>query len=200
MTLLSLLLSLSLPPPSLSLLSLSPSLSPSLPPSLYFSSSSFISKVLAMMLNQKAAVVSVCQGNCALLTLYACTCVSTKAHFTITKSMPSCNYLCLSVHFLSPPSLPPLSPLSLPPLSLHSQIFDFMQTKDGFLTHFLNHLGTSAMMDLLLQMVATPDNDQSRLDLAVVCVCVHVCVCACGTCVWGRRGVGCVVRWVCGHS
>ena len=39
------------------------------------------------------------------------------------------------------------------------------------------HLGTSAIMDLLLQMVAAPENDQCRTDIALVCVCVCSCVC-----------------------
>ena len=41
------------------------------------------------------------------------------------------------------------------------------------MSSFLNHLGTSAIMDLLLQMVAAPDSDQCRVDLAWVCY-VHV--------------------------
>ena len=38
------------------------------------------------------------------------------------------------------------------------------------MSSFLNHLGTSAIMDLLLQMVAAPDSDQCRVDLAWVCI------------------------------
>ncbi len=48
------------------------------------------------------------------------------------------------------------------------QIYEYLRTKEDFLTRFLTHLGTSAMMDLLLQMVAAPDNDQCRVDIAVV--------------------------------
>jgi hypothetical protein len=45
-------------------------------------------------------------------------------------------------------------------------IFNFVRDKEGFMSSFLNHLGTSAIMDLLLQMVAAPDSDQCRVDLA----------------------------------
>ncbi len=52
---------------------------------------------------------------------------------------------------------------------IHTQIFEYICAKEDFISLFLAHLGTSAMMDLLLQMVAAPDNDQCRMDLAVVC-------------------------------
>jgi hypothetical protein len=47
-----------------------------------------------------------------------------------------------------------------------SVIFDYVRDKEGFVNLFLNHLGTSAIMDLLLQMVAAPSNDQTRIELA----------------------------------
>jgi hypothetical protein len=47
-----------------------------------------------------------------------------------------------------------------------SVIFDYVRDKDGFVNLLLNHLGTSAIMDLLLQMVAAPSNDQTRIELA----------------------------------
>ena len=50
------------------------------------------------------------------------------------------------------------------------KIFDYARDKEGFILAFLNHLGTSAIMDLLLQMVAAPDSDQCRIDLAWVCI------------------------------
>ena len=49
------------------------------------------------------------------------------------------------------------------------QIFDYIQKHNGFVDRLLHHLNTSAMMDLLLQMVAAPDTNQTRLDLAKVC-------------------------------
>ena len=55
------------------------------------------------------------------------------------------------------------------------QIFDYVRDKEDFVTLFLNHLGTSAIMDLLLQMVAVPSNDQCRVDMAQVkytCTCL----------------------------
>ena len=36
------------------------------------------------------------------------------------------------------------------------------------MSRFLSHLGTSAIMDLLLQLVAVPEGEQTRLGLAVV--------------------------------
>jgi len=54
-----------------------------------------------------------------------------------------------------------------------------MKCKEDFIVLFLTHLGTSAMMDLLLQMVAAPDSDQIRLDLAVVSTCDVMCWCVC---------------------
>ncbi len=52
------------------------------------------------------------------------------------------------------------------------QIFNFMRSRENFLSQFLAHLGTSAIMDLLLQMVAVVvvevDPDQIRQEIAVV--------------------------------
>ena len=45
---------------------------------------------------------------------------------------------------------------------------DYVQKYDGFVDRLLRHLNTSAMMDLLLQMVVAPDTNQIRLDLAKV--------------------------------
>lgn len=45
---------------------------------------------------------------------------------------------------------------------------DFVKSHEDFIVQFLNHLGTSAMMDLLLQMVAAPENDKTRIELAEV--------------------------------
>ena len=53
-------------------------------------------------------------------------------------------------------------------LSSGIKIMDFVKSREDFISQFLNHLGTSAMMDLLLQMVAAPENDQNRIDLAEV--------------------------------
>ena len=64
-------------------------------------------------------------------------------------------------------------------IHVNVQIFDYVRDKDGFITSFLNHLGTSAMMDLLLQMVTAPNNDQTRLDLATVCTCTCTCYSTC---------------------
>ena len=49
-----------------------------------------------------------------------------------------------------------------------TQIMDFVKSREDFISQFLNHLGTSAMMDLLLQMVAAPENDKNRIELAEV--------------------------------
>lgn len=69
------------------------------------------------------------------------------------------------------------------PLFSLYQIFNFVRDKEGFIPSFLNHLGTSAIMDLLLQMVAAPDNDQCRVDLAWVLIhvplCIYTCMCTC---------------------
>ena len=47
-----------------------------------------------------------------------------------------------------------------------------MRSRENFLSQFLAHLGTSAIMDLLLQMVAVVvvevDPDQIRQEIAVV--------------------------------
>ena len=45
---------------------------------------------------------------------------------------------------------------------------DFVKVREDFIGQFLNHLGTSAMMDFLLQMVAAPENDRIRIELAEV--------------------------------
>lgn len=47
---------------------------------------------------------------------------------------------------------------------------EYIQKIEGFIDKFLQHLGTSAMMDLLLQMIAAPESDQNRLDVALVCI------------------------------
>ena len=52
----------------------------------------------------------------------------------------------------------------------------YIKNKEDFISKFLSHLGTSAIMDLLLQMVAAPvvttdqsrPLDQTRVDLAQV--------------------------------
>lgn len=74
------------------------------------------------------------------------------------------------------------------------QVFDYVQKYDGFVDRLLRHLNTSAMMDLLLQIVVAPDTNQTRLDLAQVhiicdvsmrmCNCSGVCLCLC---VYGLR-------------
>lgn len=51
------------------------------------------------------------------------------------------------------------------------QVYDYAQKYDGFVDRLLRHLNTSAMMDLLLQMVVAPDTNQTRLDLAQVHIC-----------------------------
>jgi len=43
-----------------------------------------------------------------------------------------------------------------------------MKNCENFLSKFLVHLGTSAIMDLLLQMVAVAEAEQTRQDIAVV--------------------------------
>lgn len=48
------------------------------------------------------------------------------------------------------------------------QVFDYVQKYDGFVDRLLRHLNTSAMMDLLLQIVVAPETNQIRLDLAQV--------------------------------
>ena len=55
---------------------------------------------------------------------------------------------------------------------------EYIQKREGFTDSFLRHLGTSAMMDLLLQMIVSPDGDQQRINLAYVSVTiVFVCLC-----------------------
>ena len=51
---------------------------------------------------------------------------------------------------------------------------DFVKSREDFITQFLSHLGTSAMMDLLLQMVAAPENDRNRIELAEVSLSMHL--------------------------
>ena len=69
----------------------------------------------------------------------------------------------------------------MPYMPLVLQVYDYVQNYSGFVDRLLHHLNTSAMMDLLLQMVAAPDTDQIRLDLAkvrctdIVCSCVKDC-------------------------
>ena len=95
-----------------------------------------------------------------------------------------------------PPSFPPSLPPSLPPLSLSPSLtcaylllsffsfnskilgmllgqrttifLEYIQKIEDFLNLFLKHLGTSAIMDLLLQMIAAPEGDQGRQDVATV--------------------------------
>ena len=45
---------------------------------------------------------------------------------------------------------------------------DYIRKREGFMDSFLKHLGTSAIMDLLLQMIVANDGDQNKLDLALV--------------------------------
>ena len=45
---------------------------------------------------------------------------------------------------------------------------EYIQKIEDFLNLFLKHLGTSAIMDLLLQMIAAPEGDQGRQDVATV--------------------------------
>ncbi|XP_019861189.1 PREDICTED: serine/threonine-protein phosphatase 6 regulatory subunit 3-like [Amphimedon queenslandica] len=71
---------------------------------------------------------------------------------------------------------PPLNPLIA---SFNSKILamllgqrttlflEYIQKIEGFVDHFLKHLGTSAIMDLLLQMIAAPEGDQGRQDVAM---------------------------------
>ena len=80
------------------------------------------------------------------------------------------------------------------------QVFDYISTKEDFVPLFLAHLGTSAMMDLLLQMVAaTPDNDQCRFDLAEVCLlgnappCAPIRLALCVTHDWGYFSSSCTI-------
>ena len=47
-------------------------------------------------------------------------------------------------------------------------VLQYMQRREDFMVNFLRHLGTSAMMDLLLQMVIVPDNDPERFNLVNV--------------------------------
>ena len=47
-------------------------------------------------------------------------------------------------------------------------VLNYMQRREDFMPSFLRHLGTSAMMDLLLQMVIVPDNDPERFNLVNV--------------------------------
>lgn len=48
------------------------------------------------------------------------------------------------------------------------QIAAYIKNRTDFLPRFMSHLGTSAIMDLLLQLVAVPEGEQTRLGLAVV--------------------------------
>lgn len=50
----------------------------------------------------------------------------------------------------------------------------YIQKIEGFVDHFLRHLGTSAMMDLLLQMIAAPEGDQARFSVAMVCGTMYI--------------------------
>ena len=50
-------------------------------------------------------------------------------------------------------------------------MLNYVQKYDGFVDRLLRHLNTSAMMDLLLQMVVAPDTNETRLDLAQVRIC-----------------------------
>eukprot|EP00731_Ephydatia_muelleri_P029817 Em0021g340a len=43
----------------------------------------------------------------------------------------------------------------------------YIKNRTDFLPRFMSHLGTSAIMDLLLQLVAVPEGEQTRLGLAV---------------------------------
>ncbi len=49
------------------------------------------------------------------------------------------------------------------------QIMDYVHAKEDFLTKYLRHLGTSAIMDLLLRMVnGNPGANMGRSNLSLV--------------------------------
>jgi len=48
------------------------------------------------------------------------------------------------------------------------QVVNYIKAKEDFISKFLQHLGTSAIMDLLLQMIASPATDETRTQLALV--------------------------------
>ncbi len=58
-------------------------------------------------------------------------------------------------------------------LNQRTEIFlSYISKREGFLDSFLRHIGTSAIMDLLLQMIVCSDGDktqQSKIDLVTVC-------------------------------
>ncbi|XP_064396518.1 serine/threonine-protein phosphatase 6 regulatory subunit 3-like isoform X2 [Halichondria panicea] len=95
--------------------------------------------------------------------------------FTITEQLSASEYLMgLLWSFLD--STGPLNPLvgsfisKVLAMLLNKEpmvIFNFMQGREDFLSQFLVHLGTSAIMDLLLQMVAVAETDQIRQDIAM---------------------------------
>lgn len=45
---------------------------------------------------------------------------------------------------------------------------DFLKGKDGFVTHLLQHIGTSAIMDLLLRLITCVEGPETRV------LCVNV--------------------------
>ena len=49
-----------------------------------------------------------------------------------------------------------------------SVFMDYIKKRETFVDDFLKHLGTSALMDLLLQMITAPEGDQHRSALANV--------------------------------
>lgn len=51
-----------------------------------------------------------------------------------------------------------------------SVFMDYVQRREQFVDKFLKHLGTSALMDLLLQMITAPEGDQHRSTLTNVSI------------------------------
>ena len=47
-------------------------------------------------------------------------------------------------------------------------MLEYLKTKVGFLPQLLKHLGTSAIMDLVLKLVTCVENKNSRLEIAQV--------------------------------
>ena len=47
-------------------------------------------------------------------------------------------------------------------------MLEYLKTKEGFLPQLLKHLGTSAIMDLVLKLVTCVENKNSRLEIAQV--------------------------------
>ncbi len=49
-------------------------------------------------------------------------------------------------------------------------LLEYIRNREGFIESFLRHLGTSAITDLLLQMIVPSDEDQSKVDVTTVSV------------------------------